>query len=71
MLMCTRGITGDKALEIQKCWKTPNAFMEALESCEGSEERKALLDLTLGGNFGRKKLGKAVCEKVAGIWGEL
>ena len=70
MLMCTRGVTGEKALEIQKCWKTPRAFVEALENCEGSKGREALLDSKLGGKVGRKKLGKASCGKVANVWGE-
>lgn len=70
MLMCTRGVTGEKALEIQKCWNTPSAFAEALGGCEGDKERRALLDSKLGGKIGRKKLGKAICDKVAEVWGE-
>lgn len=70
MLMCTRGITGDKALEIQRCWKTPRAFFEALERCEGKKEREAMLEARVGGKVGRKKVGKVVCGKVAEIWGE-
>lgn len=70
MLMCTRGVTGEKALEIQKCWTTPRAFIEALEGCEASKGREALLETKLGGKVGRKKLGKAVGAKVAEIWGE-
>lgn len=70
MLMCTRGITGDKAIELQKCWKTPRAFIEALEGCGGKKEREEILDVRLGGRFGRKKIGKTICGKVADIWGE-
>lgn len=70
MLMCTRGVTGDKALEIQKHWTTPRAFVEALEGCGGSKGREALLENKLGGKVGRKKLGKVICAKVADIWGE-
>ena len=70
MLMCTRGVTGDKALEIQKHWTTPGAFVKALEGCGGSKEREALLENKLGGKVGRRRLGKAVCTKVAEIWGE-
>ncbi|MCJ1350583.1 MAG: Crossover junction endonuclease mus81 [Icmadophila ericetorum] len=32
MLMCTRGLSADKSLEIQKRWTTPAAFIEAYES---------------------------------------
>lgn len=70
MLMCTRGVTGDKALEVQKHWTTPRAMVEALEGCEGSKGREALLETKLGGKVGRRKLGKAVSAKVAEIWGE-
>lgn len=70
MLMCTRGVTGDKALEIQKYWATPRAFLEALEGCNGKKERELMLNTKLGGVIGRRKLGKAVCEKIAEIWGE-
>ncbi|TVY31359.1 Crossover junction endonuclease, partial [Lachnellula subtilissima] len=31
MLMCVKGVTGEKALEIQKRWKTPNELLEAYE----------------------------------------
>ena len=70
MLMCTRGVTGDKALEIQKHWTTPRAFVEALEECAGTKGREVLLENKLGGKVGRRKLGKAVSAKVAEIWGE-
>jgi crossover junction endonuclease MUS81 len=70
MLMCTRGVTGEKALEIQKRWTTPRAFVEALEGCGANKAREALLEAKLGGTVGRKKLGKAVGAKVAEVWGE-
>lgn len=70
MLMCIRGVTGEKALEMQKCWKTPRALVEALEKCEGSKGKVTLLESRLGGKIGRKKLGKAVCEKIVEVWGE-
>ena len=37
MLMCTKGVTGEKALEIQKRWKTPNEFIEAYRKCDEKE----------------------------------
>lgn len=70
MLMCTRGITGDKALELQKIWKTPRALFEALEACGGKKEREDMLNARLGRNLRRKKIGKTVCAKVAEIWGD-
>ena len=70
MLMRTRGITGEKALEIQKTWTTPRGFVEALEECGDKKGRDELLEVGLGGKMGRKKIGKAVAAKVAQIWGE-
>ena len=83
MLMCTRGITGDKAMEIQKHWQTPIAFVEALEGygrgddlgvvmdAEASaKRRKELVWKVAGGFVGPRKIGKVVGAKVAEIWGE-
>ena len=84
MLMCVRGISGEKAIEIQKRWRTPRAFVEALERCEVENEgretdgsaakaakRKRELVWSVAGNLvGRKKIGKAVSAKVGEIWGE-
>lgn len=77
MLMCTRGVTGDKALEIQRCWPTPRAFVEAFEEVyrthgRGEEGRKVAEELVsrrLGGLVGRKKVGKALSKKIAEVWG--
>ncbi|KAI9810913.1 MAG: Crossover junction endonuclease mus81 [Pycnora praestabilis] len=70
MLMCTRGVTGDKALEIQKNWKTPLNFAEAFGKCEDAMERDSLLMKKMGGLVGRKKVGKALSAKVAEVWGD-
>ncbi len=70
MLMCTRGITGDKALVIQKYWKTPREFIEAFEHCSTEKQRKGLLIERMSGLVGRKKMGKALSTKVAEVWGE-
>ncbi|KIH87155.1 crossover junction endonuclease MUS81 [Sporothrix brasiliensis 5110] len=34
MLMCTRGVTGERALAIQKVWSTPYEFVQAFEELE-------------------------------------
>ncbi len=70
MLMCTRGISGDKALAIQKHWDTPRAFIEAFEGCTTQKEREALIDTRLGGMVGRAKIKGVLGAKVAGVWGE-
>lgn len=70
MLMCTRGITGDKALVIQKYWKTPKEFIEAFEHCSTEKQRNSLVIERMSGLVGRKKMGKALSTKVAEVWGE-
>ncbi|MCJ1286958.1 Crossover junction endonuclease mus81 [Xylographa opegraphella] len=83
MLMCTRGITGDKAVEIQRHWQTPCAFVEALQGyARGADlglamdaearakRRRELVWKVAGGFVGPRKIGKAVGAKVAEIWGE-
>ena len=70
MLMCTRGVSGDKALAIQKHWGTPRAFIEAFEGCATQKEREAMIDCRLGGIVGRGKIKGVLGAKVAGVWGE-
>ena len=71
MLMCTRGITGEKAVEIQKLWRTPRAFVEAYEQRVGDKERGDLVCERLGGQgvIARKKVARQLSRKVADIWG--
>ena len=77
MLMCTRGVSGDKALGIQKEWKTPREFMEAfekfdrggLEQAKAEKERNEMVFRKLGDAVGRKKIGKVLSAKVAAVWG--
>ncbi|PGH06062.1 hypothetical protein AJ80_08230 [Polytolypa hystricis UAMH7299] len=79
MLMCTRGVTGDKALEIQRRWPTPREFVEAFEQFErggsgGAGSSNAALDdmvfSQLGGLVGRKKVGKVLSKNIAEVWGQ-
>jgi len=70
MLMCTRGISGHKALAIQKQWRTPRAFVEAFEACGTGRAREALVEKKLGGIVGRGRVKGVLGAKVAGVWGE-
>src|SRR5206468_714831 len=74
MLMCTRGVTGEKALEIQKIWKTPREFAEAFEKCGNDENgRKRKRELVLGKMgemIGAKKVGKALSIKISEVWAQ-
>ncbi|KAG4433834.1 hypothetical protein IFR05_010682 [Cadophora sp. M221] len=79
MLMCIRGVTGEKALEIQKRWKTPKEFLDAynrIEEKDGTGEhcRKKKMDLVSGemvNLIGRKKIAKALSVKVSEVWGDV
>lgn len=74
MIMCTRGVTGEKALEIQKRWKTPKDFLEAFDSCgqgeEGKKRRRELVMGEMGNLVGRKKVAKTLSHKIAEVWGD-
>ena len=70
MLMCTRGISGDKALAIQKHWGSPRTLIEAFERCATQKEREAMIDTRLGGMVGRAQIKGVLGAKVAGVWGE-
>ena len=71
MLMCTRGVTGEKAIEIQKHWKTPREFVEAFEAKGTEKERESMVSERLGGLnvIPKKKVAKQLSKKVAEIWG--
>lgn len=74
MLMCTRGVTGEKAIEIQKLWKTPRDLVEAYERCgtgeEGRKKRRELISNRLGNKVKSKQIGKALSMKIADVWGD-
>ena len=70
MLLCTKGISADKALAVQKIWTTPRALIEALEACATEKERDGLLAGKMDAIVGRAKVKGALSQKVARIWGE-
>jgi crossover junction endonuclease MUS81 len=76
MLMCTKGVTGDRALEMQKRWPTPVQLVDALRRCgaDAAEQSTAtrqadMVAAELKDLVGRKKMGKALAQKVADVWG--
>ncbi|RYP93467.1 hypothetical protein DL770_000351 [Monosporascus sp. CRB-9-2] len=73
MLMCTKQVTGEKALEIQKRWKTPYDFVKAFENCgsgeEGKKKKRDLVFSQMGNLVGRKKVAKTLSQKIAEVWG--
>ncbi|KAH8675622.1 crossover junction endonuclease MUS81 [Xylariales sp. PMI_506] len=72
MLMCTRQVTGEKALEIQKRWKTPYEFVKAFEHCgpgeAGKKRKREMVFEQLGELFGRKKITKLLSQRIAEVW---
>lgn len=78
MLMCTRGLTGEKAIEVQKRWPTPNALAAAYREIEkreggGEQARKVKREMVwreMGELVGRRKIQKALSAKIADVWGE-
>ncbi|KAF3764962.1 hypothetical protein M406DRAFT_62007 [Cryphonectria parasitica EP155] len=74
MLMCTRGVTGEKAMEIQNIWRTPNDFVKAFDRCgsgeEGKKRRRELVSSQLGNKVKSKQVGKALSAKIAEVWGD-
>ncbi|KAM0287683.1 hypothetical protein ACHAQH_000212 [Verticillium albo-atrum] len=74
MLMTTRGVTGEKALEIQKRWKTPHDFVKAFEACgtgeQGLKRKHEMVSNGLSHMVGRKKIAKAVSQRIAEVWGD-
>jgi crossover junction endonuclease MUS81 len=76
MLMCTRGVTGEKAIHIQQIWKTPNEFVKAYEQCgageAGKKRKQELVSSRLGNHAVRsRQIGKALSTKIAEVWAEL
>lgn len=75
MLMTTRGVTGEKAIEIQKRWKTPYNFVKAFEDCGhgevGKKRKRELVAKELDFIVApRKKIGKQLSERIAEVWGD-
>ena len=74
MLMCTKGVTGEKALEIQRRWKTPQDFIKAFDACgpgeEGKKRKRELVTGKMGNLVGRRKIARTLSQKIAEVWGD-
>ncbi|KAK0729107.1 ERCC4 domain-containing protein [Apiosordaria backusii] len=75
MLMVTKGVTGEKAMEIQKVWKTPREFIEAYEQCgpgaEGKRKKIDMIATRLDHLVGRQRFSKQISQKLAEVWGDV
>lgn len=74
MLMTTRGVTGEKAIEIQRCWNTPNELVKAFAACgpgeAGKKRKREMVAGRLAHLGGRKKIARPVSDRVAEVWGD-
>ncbi|KAL7932251.1 hypothetical protein V8C35DRAFT_307798 [Trichoderma chlorosporum] len=74
MLMTTKGLTGERALEIQRKWKTPYDFVKALDACgtdeQGKKRKRDLVANELSHLIGRKKMSKPLSHRIAEVWGD-
>ncbi|KAL2885338.1 Crossover junction endonuclease MUS81 [Ceratocystis lukuohia] len=69
MLMTTKGISAEKAVEIQKIWHTPYEFAKAYEACTSEDAKREMVLKGLCHLMGRKRVGKAASERLAEVWG--
>ncbi|KAL2706295.1 hypothetical protein AAEP93_001545 [Penicillium crustosum] len=69
MLMCTRGVTGEKALEIQQIWPTPRHLIDAYMALD-PKERETMIATRMSEAVGRKKVAKDLSKRIAEVWGE-
>lgn len=78
MLMCTKGLTGQKAIELQRKWKTPIDFIKAYREIEakhgageeGKKRKWAMVSDVMDNPIPRKKITKALSTKIAEVWGD-
>ncbi|KAF4944088.1 hypothetical protein FSARC_14771 [Fusarium sarcochroum] len=74
MLMTIKGVTGERALEIQKRWKTPYDFVKAFEACgtgeKGLKRKRELVFSQTSHLVGRKKFTRPLSLKIAEVWGD-
>ncbi|CAK7566687.1 MAG: Crossover junction endonuclease mus81 [Sporothrix epigloea] len=69
MLMCTRGVTGERALEIQKVWPTPFDFVQAFQALDAEDENKLDLDPEKKAADSRKRKRQMVFERLGNLPG--
>lgn len=69
MLMCIRGVTGEKAIEIQKRWKTPRELVQAYMAMD-PKDRETMVSDKMESLVARKKIQKALSKRISEIWGQ-
>ena len=69
MLLCIKGVTADKAIEISRLWPTPAALIEAYNARAAGKEKENMLSDRLGDAIQRKRIAKILSATIATIWG--
>lgn len=79
MLMCTRGVTAERALEIQKRWPTPHVLVQAYANMDreadctedACKRKRTMVSDVLGQLPGNKRrVSKVISEKLAEAWAD-
>ncbi|KAF3160707.1 Crossover junction endonuclease mus81 [Orbilia oligospora] len=72
MLMSTRGVSGEKAFEIQKHFKTPRELLERYERAGGEALGKPMMMsvVDVATCVDRRKIKRALSEKIWEVWGK-
>lgn len=70
MLMTIRGITWDKAVEIQRIYPTPYHLWQTYDTLDNVDAKKQLLFKATGTNISRRRISKLLSERVYEIWGD-
>ncbi|RMZ90164.1 hypothetical protein DV736_g2623, partial [Chaetothyriales sp. CBS 134916] len=65
MLLCIRGVTAERAVEISKIWKTPVELVEAFERQPDQKARDNMVSDRLGDAIPRKKVSKVLSATIA------
>jgi crossover junction endonuclease MUS81 len=69
MLMCIRGVTGERAIEIQKRWPTPRDLIEAFAASDDPKGKETMVSQRTATLIPRKKIVKGLSAKIAEVWG--
>jgi hypothetical protein len=69
MLMTTRGVSAEKAVEIVKVFPTPRILLDAFQALKTEAARKNMVtDATSGNLIKRRRIGPALSERLWRAW---
>lgn len=65
--MTIRGVSAEKAVEIQAKFPTMSHLLEAYDACPDQVSREKLMTVSCVG-YGRKAIGNALSKKIYGVF---